>query len=260
MKMKIFLVIGGIALAVVGSLWTLASSSDNREKAFTQTPESMDSSVETERFVAHELKLRESIQGAPSSDSVNAPQSTSDLIGGEGVFPNFGDREVLPGVLLRDMVGVDLSVEEVNDVAETLQRLQAELAWEVFRSHPEVRESFLDHSEALDLCEQGFLIIKANDPLNKGGAKYFVCPDSLIPHLTELRAGGLAAFHSPTYIEDASGKLRQVASESPRGQGNVSLTVRSDGSGIDVFNDDAEPVTWTRFNIPGVVNGSLYQD
>lgn len=190
-----------------------------------------------------------------ASVPVTSTDSPSTL--GDGMFPHYGNREVLPGVTLKELAHADLSVDEMSAALKKVHRISRELTQETYRSNPEVRESFLTLDEAIDLREQGFLVMKGDDPLSDGGTRYFVCPDSRAAQLDELKTVGMLLYNQHCYVEHASERLRSSAKESPRAVGELRIDVRQDGTGIDLWNAAGEPVSWKRYNIPGLVTGFL---
>lgn len=169
-----------------------------------------------------------------------------------GRFPFFGDREVLPGVALRDLFHLDLSEDEVTEAADAIRMIARELTWDVYRSNPEVRDAFLTHTEAIELSEQGISVMKGSGPQAVGMSQYVVCPPSRAAELDELKVAGLWVYQSPRHIESNTKGLWVGAQESPRGQGELITEVRSDGTGIDVWNAEGEIVIYSRFSIPGI--------
>lgn len=246
-------------LTIAAGLWVAIDpfgSPDNAISSILPDPEPGDLPVDPV-VVASDSSTRNPGTGEQpeTNTAVAEKESSSGQAGGK--FPHFGDQEVLPGVTLRDLIDADLSEEEVSDATYAIRSLSRKLTQDVYRTNPEVRDSFLTLDEAIDLSEQGFSIMKGNDPKSDGGTRYFVCPPSRTAQLDELKVAARSAYQSPRYIEHHSEKLKVGALESPRGQGELIVNVRPDGTGIDVWNAQGEPVTWQRFNIPGIASGFL---
>ncbi len=173
-----------------------------------------------------------------------------------GLFPHYGSQEILPGLRLQDLPLADLDPKETLQAARAVQMLALQLTRETYRKYPEVRQSFVSFDEAIELSSQGFLVMKGDDPQSEGGSRFFVCPPDQQERLNELKLAGQWVYQSPRYVEATKAKVLSKASKSAGSEGLV-LDVRSDGTGIDVRNAEGEPISWTRFNIPGIITGFL---
>ncbi|HPF12783.1 MAG: hypothetical protein H6830_12030 [Planctomycetes bacterium] len=246
-----------VVAAILSGLWvTLRSHSTHGGEPSPLEPNSHAASS----IDKAELKERDSMLQDSHSDvraDVSAPEAANHADSVGDLFPYYGDQELLPGIAIRDLPNVDLSPEEVSAAVEKLHLISDALTQEVYRHIPEVRNSFITLDEAIEKTAQGFLVMQGNDPWSEGGTRFFICPDSRAAQLNELKTAGLLIYHSPQYIQKSSESIRMKALNSPRGKGNLLLEVRSDGSGIDIWNDKEEPVIWKRFSIPGIATGFL---
>ncbi|MCA9001263.1 MAG: hypothetical protein KDB61_05025, partial [Planctomycetes bacterium] len=192
-------------------------------------------------------------RAATVSDPAENPVEDSDSAQGGGRFPFYGQREVLPGVKLEDLVHAQLDADEVSKALKAVLRISYDLTQEVYRTNPEVREAFLSLDEAIDLRVQGFLIMKGNDPKSDGGTRFFVCPPDRLAQLSELKTAAMLLYDQPSYLVPAKDSIMDRARTNLRGTGELALEMHPDGTGMTVWNDKGEFVSSTRFNIPGLV-------
>ncbi|MCA9001264.1 MAG: hypothetical protein KDB61_05030 [Planctomycetes bacterium] len=188
-----------------------------------------------------------------TSEPAEKPVEDSDIGAAEGRFPHYGQREVLPGVKLEELVHAQLDADEVKNALRAVRRISHDLTQEVYRTNPEVREAFLLLDDAIDLREQGFLIMKGDDPKSDGGTRYFVCPPERLAQLSELKTAAMLLYDQPSYLEPAKASIMERSKDNIRATGELSLEMHSDGTGMTVWNDKGEFVASTKFNIPGLV-------